>query len=115
VAYLSATADMPFIVVGKMSRKIHAVMEDPSNLDPAVVACSVQQEVAGSMDSVGRWRYSVSTVAEMIGSGRCGNFRSRLAAGTLGIIGHVEDGADQERLVAKPCRRPEPFVGPREN
>jgi len=78
-----------------MSRKIHAIVEYPSDLDPTILTGSIQQEVARTMNSVGGGIHAVSAVPKMIGSCSRSDLRAGLAARTLWILGHVEDGAKQ--------------------
>jgi hypothetical protein len=80
--------------------KIHAIVEYSPNFDSTIVAGSIQQEVTGAMDSVAGRRYAVSAVPEMVGPCSRGDLGTGLAAGAPRIISHIEDGANQECLIA---------------
>ena len=87
----------------KVSREVHTVVENAADLDRAIgVTRSVQQEVAGMTYTTGGRLYTVSTMPKMVSPRRRGNLQAFLAAGALGIIGHIKDGANQECFIAKP-------------
>jgi hypothetical protein len=51
----------------------------------------------------------------MVSPRRRRNLRAFLAAGTFGIVGHVKNGLNQERFIAKATGDPKLLVGPGEN
>ena len=57
--------------------------------------------MARATDSAGGRLDVVSAVVEMIGASRTVNLRAVPAADAFGIVGHVENRTDQERLVTK--------------
>ena len=82
-----------------MLRNIQALVKNSANLDPAIVPGSIEQEVARVTDPSRGARHEVSAVEKMVGSCSRRDLRTGVAAGPLGILGHVEDGLDQERLI----------------
>jgi len=86
-------------VFRKMPCEIHTIVEYAPDLDPAIVAASIQQEVARAMNAVGGGLDAVSAVA----------------ACSVRIGRNILDGAQKKRLVAQPTLQAEPFMGPGED
>ena len=90
-------------------------MKDATNLNQAIIARSVQQEVAWMTYPTGGRLYTVATMPEMVSPRRRGDLQAFPAASALGILSHIKNGADQERFIAKPPRYPKPLVTPCKN
>ena len=102
-------------VFRKMPCEIHTIVEYAPDLDPAIVAASIQQEVARAMNAVGGGLDAVSAVPKMVGPHPWSDLLAALAACSVRIGRNILDGAQKKRLVAQPTLQAEPFMGPGED
>ncbi len=109
------TGSLGLVAFGQMLRKIHPLVQHASNFDPSIVARSIEQEVPRLTDSIAGRLHSVSAVPKMIGPGSGSDLSAGMAADAIGIIDYIENGLNQQRLVAQPRFRAEPLVSPSEN
>jgi len=93
-------------------RKIHAIVKHSPNLHLPVVTRAIKQEVPRTTNATAGGFDVVPAVPKVVSPCRRGDFRTGLAAGAARIIGHIENGTNQECLVTQPSRETEVLVGP---
>ena len=72
------------ILNGEVTCEVHPIVEDPPDLDFAVVSCPVQEEMPGPLHPPDGFLDTVATIAEMVGPCRGSNLRAVVATQTLG-------------------------------
>ena len=90
-------------------------MEHTADFNAIFAAFSVQEEMPWPANAVGGRLDPVSTMPKMVGAGGRRNLGAGVAAGPLRIIGYIENGSDQKRLVAEPALLAESLLGPCKN
>nr|WP_237170680.1 hypothetical protein [Paludisphaera borealis] len=77
-------------------------MKNSGDFDPSVAHGPVKEKMPGLPNAIRRSFDSIAAVPEMVGAGGRGDFRPGVAAMSLGVLGHVEDGLNQKGFVADP-------------
>ena len=106
---------MNSVVLGTLAFEVHAVVKDSTNLDPAITAGAVEQEMARVLDSPVRDGDVVSAMPKVVGPCGLRDFRTAMTSASIGILRHVGDPLRQKRLVSKPGLLAELFLGPNQN
>ncbi len=98
-----------------MALEIHAVVEHSADLDLAIWARPVKQEMPRIFHSSDALGDAISTVPEMIRPRGGSYFRTFVASGPIRILDHIADRLHQKRFVTQPGGLAEMFVRPTKN
>lgn len=112
---LPALGSLGMVLLWQMPCEVHALVKHAANFDTAIINRSVQQEVPRATDTANSLIHTIATMAKMVGSGRCDDFRAAFTAGTIRILCHVENALEQEGLITQSRPRTELLMSPSEN
>jgi len=103
------------IRIGKVTFEVHTIVEDAAELDLAVCADAIQEEVPWLLYLSHGFPDSVATMAEMVSPRCAGDLGTGSTACKLWGFGHIPDRPLQQGFVADSGFLPELLVRPFKN
>jgi len=103
------------VFVWRMPRQIHAVVQHSADFQAAIGRQASDQEVPRFPNTALGLGNVVAAIEKMVGQRALGEFRTGLAPRPPGVGGHVENGLNEQRLIAEASLFAEMLVAPSED
>ena len=94
------------------ARPVYALVQDAANFDSSRIRYAINEEMTRAAHSTSWAIDAIATVKEMVGPGSGDDFFPCETAGTLGVIGDVNNGLHKQRFVSKSSSFAKPPVCP---